>query len=97
MFEASEAKPAEVLRAPMVFLFSDDLPGGGIPKTSRVIHEAQSTDGYVGTSSVFERRANAPVAVLLEPVVLLRSAPAPIPVFESALFNASVPAPAPVL
>jgi hypothetical protein len=41
--------------------------------------------------------ANPPWAVFAAPVVLSKSAPAPVAVFSSPLFNASVPAPTPVL
>ena len=43
------------------------------------------------------KRANAPLAVLRSPVVLLKSAPAPVAVFSFAVFSRSVPAPTPVL
>jgi hypothetical protein len=41
--------------------------------------------------------ANAPVAVLEGPVVLLKSAPMPVTVFPSAVLARSVPAPMAVL
>ena len=43
------------------------------------------------------KRANAPLAVLRPPVVLLKSAPAPVAVFWSAVFRRRAPAPTPVL
>ncbi len=42
------------------------------------------------------KRANAPLAVLAIPVVLLKSAPAPVAVFSFAVLSRSVPAPTPV-
>jgi hypothetical protein len=43
------------------------------------------------------RRANAPLAVLNRPFVLLKSAPAPVAVLLFAVFARSVPAPMAVL
>src|SRR6266403_8336 len=47
--------------------------------------------------NVLLKRANAPVAVLEAPVVLLKSAPAPAAAFWSAVLARSVPAPMAVL
>src|SRR4051812_44813786 len=46
---------------------------------------------------VFVRRADVPLAVFRAPVVLLKSANAPVAVFSSEALNRSVPAPTPVL
>ena len=64
---------------------------------ARVAEERFLANGRIKVADGIAKRANAPLAVFWTPVVLLRSAPAPVAVLLSAVLARSVPAPTAVL
>jgi hypothetical protein len=65
--------------------------------TGSQIDTCARTQRDVAVTSGVKNSANVPLAVLPPPVVLLKSAPAPLAEFWSALLERSVPAPTPML
>jgi hypothetical protein len=69
----------------------------GVGKAFSIAKEAWKPMAVLKLPMPLLNMANAPLAVFWKPVVLNKSAPVPVAVFSSAVFNASVPAPMPVI
>ena len=69
------------------------FPGRGIIDAGSVLSERFMTDGRVKAGTGITGKGNAPLAVFLTPVVLFKSASAPVAVLLSPVLKRSVPAP----